>query len=126
MASDDCVCLQPTLGRCEDDGRGLGTDLTNGRYGDVWLYTCASCRRIWLFHRVEFEAFTASGRWYRAIITADTAAAVTPETAARAIARSEYRVFGGSFFNTSGEVSVGQGRCPWTSWDRPSLDPTDV
>jgi hypothetical protein len=97
------------LGRCEDEGRSLGTDLTNGRYGEVWVHTCPHCQRIWLFYRAEFEAFTGSGRWYRAVITPETAAAVTPETAAQAIARSDYRVFGGSFFNTPGKVSIGPG-----------------
>ena len=62
-----------------------------------------------LFYRVEYESFTASGRWYRAVISRDAAENVTPETAAETIARSEYRIFGGSYFNTPGQIELGPG-----------------
>jgi hypothetical protein len=58
---------------------------------------------------VEYEAFTASGRWYRAIVSSDTAEHITPETAAEALARSEYRIFGGSYCGTPGQVAFGPG-----------------
>jgi len=102
-----CDCLRPVLGRCEYDGRQVGVDMTNCRYGEVWRHTCDRCGRIWLFYRVEYEAFTASGRWYRAVISRETADAVTPETAADAIARSDYRIRGGSYFNSPGEIDAG-------------------
>lgn len=102
-----CECLKPVLGRCEYDGRELGIDHTHGRFGEVWLYTCPHCTRIWLFYRVEYEAFTASGRWYRAIVSKETADTVTPATAADAIAGSDYKIRGGSFFNTAGQVIRG-------------------
>jgi hypothetical protein len=107
-----CDCLEPKLGRCERDGRNLGTDLTNARYGEVWLWTCEGCGRIWLFYRVEYESFTASGRWFRAVVSKETAEKVTPETAADTIARSDYRILGGSYFDTPGRIERGQGRVP--------------
>lgn len=105
----DCPCMEPKLGRAEKEGRCLGVDETKGRFGEVWLHTCERCGRIWLFYRVEYEAFTRSGRWFRAVISPQVAEAVTPETAAVELARSEYRVYGGSFFGTPGKIARGPG-----------------
>lgn len=107
-----CECMQPTQWRCEEDGRSLGTDMTNGRYGEVWLHPCDKCGRHWLFYRVEYESFSESGRWYRALIPPEVAKTVTAETAAAALAASEYRVFGGSYFRVAGRAVLGPGYMP--------------
>jgi len=106
----DCQCLEATQGLCaEGSGTDVGTDTPKGRYGDVSLHTCPDCQRIWLFYRVEYEGFSASGRWYRGLITPAIAVTVTAETAAQGIADSEYQVIGGSYYSTSGHIHVGPG-----------------
>ncbi len=52
----------------------------------------------------DYEAFT------KALAQCSRRAeAVTPETAAVELARSEYRVYGGSFFGTPGKIARGPG-----------------
>ena len=104
---DSCSCLEAELGVCEEQGRYLGQDTTKGRYGDVTLFTCPLCQRVWLFYRVEYEGFTASGRWFRAVISPEAALLATPESADEMIARSEYQIYGGSYFGTAGRAVQG-------------------
>ena len=87
-------------------------DRTRARFGEVWLRTCPDCGRHWLFYRVEHEAFTGSGRWFRAVVSPEVAEAVTPRTAAVELARSHYRIYGGSYFDTPRKVARAPGSVP--------------
>jgi hypothetical protein len=91
--------------------RSIGVDETEGRYADVTLCTCPRCRRTWLRYQLEYEAFTASGRWCMAPIDAALAARITPETAAAALAAAEWHIYGGSYFDHAGKR--GRGRIHW-------------
>jgi hypothetical protein len=102
--TDDCACVEvgprhPDLIRERD----LGRDETDGRYADVDLIRCALCRRLWLRHQVEYEAFTRSGRWAEALIDEATAATMTPEAADRFIQMAPWRIIGGSFYGHAGK-----------------------
>jgi hypothetical protein len=108
---DDCSCLD--LGPKRPDSvieRDVGIDETEGRFADVDLVRCTRCRRLWLRYAVEYEAFTASGRWAKAVIDEPTAAKMTPEEAPGYIASAPFRIVGGSYFGTA---KRGKGPVAW-------------
>jgi hypothetical protein len=56
----------------------LGMD---GSFGDVTLYRCRQCRRLWLHYHYENEALTGSGLWYHGLIPPEMEGPVKLETA---------------------------------------------
>lgn len=109
----DCPCLAtaPTHPHAIDE-RVVGIDETHGRFAAVTLVRCTRCQRLWLSYHVEYEAFTASGRWGAAVIDEATAESMTPEGAAGFIDRAEWNVRGGSYFR-HGSSRRGSGPIPW-------------
>jgi hypothetical protein len=108
----DCSCLERGPPSFDDaHTRFVGVDETDGRFADVTLCRCPRCSRTWLRYQLEYEAFTASGRWCMAPIDATLAASVKPETAAGVIAEAEWHIFGGSYFGHAGKR--GRGRIHW-------------
>jgi hypothetical protein len=98
----ECPCLErgprhPDIIRERD----LGRDDTEGRFADVDVIRCARCRQLWLRYQYEIEAFTASGRWYEAVIDEAAAAAMTTEDAYGFIKAAPWRIVGGSFYGHS-------------------------
>jgi hypothetical protein len=90
----------------------VGVDETGGRFGEVSLERCKLCGVIWLRYFVEYEAITASGRWFRAPIPANVAARLEPVLAIPLLESLPWYYQGGSFFRslgsrTSGTVRVG-------------------
>ncbi len=85
----------------------VGLDPTNGRFGEVTVDTCRACGASWLDYHVEYEGFTASGRWYRGRITAEQAATLTPAEAVPLLEALPWWISGGSYL---GGVSRGSGR----------------
>lgn len=107
-----CPCLQHGPPFFHDaHTRFVGVDETDGRFADVTLCRCPQCARTWLRYQVEYEAFTASGRWCMAPIDPALAARITPEAAATALADAEWHIFGGSYFGHAGRR--GRGRIHW-------------
>jgi hypothetical protein len=108
-----CACLSEAPhnpdARAE---RHVGRDETEGRFADVDLIRCGACGRLWLRYAVEYEIFTASGRWATVPISEETAATVTPKNAAGVIESAPWHIFGGSYFGHSG--NRGRGRIHWT------------
>jgi hypothetical protein len=103
--SSACLCLD---GRpSPSERRFVGVDKTNGRYGEVAVERCRSCGRYWLEYRVEYEYLTASGRWFRGLIDAETARLVTPESAVATLDNLEGHFFGGSYFGHPGRWASG-------------------
>lgn len=78
--------------------RRIGVDVTNGRYGDVELLQCQQCNRYWLHYFVEYEAFTASGRWFMGVITPEQAQGLTPDKAIPLLESLDWHLWGGSYF----------------------------
>jgi hypothetical protein len=104
----DCRCLSEGPQRPDiTDERYLGCDETSGRFADVTLRRCSRCNRLWLRYAVEYEAFTASGRWAEAPIADDDAAAITPESAAAFLDQAEFAIVGGSYYGHAGRRGRG-------------------
>lgn len=93
-----CECLNGCSSSLCAVVKYLGTDLRNGRFGDVELQQCQRCGRLWLHYHVEYEAYSKSGRWCHGLIDAETAEQVTAENAVATLARLEWYFFGGSYF----------------------------
>jgi hypothetical protein len=82
--------------------RDLGEDPTNGRYGEARIETCLDCGRRWLHYAVEYESFSRSGRWFRALVSDAVAAKATARKAIAIIQASKLRFAGGSYFDSTG------------------------
>lgn len=65
---DDCPCMNPPFDYRDYDEKYIGRDEIKGRFGSVTIETCKNCGVLWLHYFVEYEAFTASGRWSRGLI----------------------------------------------------------
>ena len=113
MSINECECKEPRLWDCEDKGEYVGLDMTNSRHGEVWLYQCPNCSSNWLFYRVEYPSYSQSGRWFRAIISAEAAMNIMPQDAEVLINSSNYRVIGGSYFGSSGVIRTGPEKLPF-------------
>ena len=96
----------------------LGLDRRNGRFGEVTLHRCPSCRAHWLHYQVEYEAFSGSGRWFCGRIA--DAAAPTASNAIATLAALPWYWAGGSFFD--GEVSKGAGAVPVDLYGPPAVE----
>ena len=92
------LSLQPAECACEELARGLaqerevGRDETEGRFADVTLWRCPTCRRAWVRYQVEYEVFTASGRWAMCLLDPQAEGNVTPETAPEFIDRAPWHI----------------------------------
>lgn len=108
----DCNCLSIeesfVLGM---PWRVVGIDETDGRFADVAIFKCDACGRLWLRYFVEHEAFSASGKWARGVVSDELAQTITPQAAALALAALPSYIYGGSYF--SGKVSRGSGTMTW-------------
>ena|ERR1700675_3061700 len=104
----ECSCLAtaPKHPNAVEE-RSVGIDPSNGRFADVTLVRCALCRRLWLTYQFEIEAFTASGRWYAALISEADAKIMTPHRAPDFIKSQPWRIYGGSFYGHSGRRGSG-------------------
>jgi len=103
----DCRCMTPPFNYRDFEEAPVGCDETNGRYGDVAIETCRACGSLWLTYRVTYEGFSRSGRWYRGLVSAEVAAAATPETAVAVLEGLEWYFAGGSYFGSSGAKGAG-------------------
>jgi hypothetical protein len=100
----DCPCLVSPYGHlvCTQE---LGMD---AHYAEVSLLICPICSRLWLRYFYENEAFTASGRWYLGVITAEQARRLKPENAKEMLEGLGWYFSGGSYFD--GRISKSSGR----------------
>jgi hypothetical protein len=103
--TDKC-CDQPTCNAAQFDIYEMGTDRSHQRYGEVRVYTCKKCQKIWLNYFIEKD-YSNSGRWYRGQVTRERLQELTPETVVNYLEHLSYYYCGGSFFNTTGKISSG-------------------
>lgn len=103
----ECGCLTPPFSYLDYDSESLGTDPTNGRYGQVTVETCKACGSKWLRYLVEYESFSESGRWYRGLVTPAMVESLTPEQAPGLLASLSWHFYGGSYFRTTGRRGSG-------------------
>lgn len=98
-----CICLdnpRQDLTREKD----LGLD---GNLAEVSLLECPRCGRHWLRYFYELEAFTASGRWYLGVITAEQALHLTANNAQSLFESLEWYYYGGSYYGGQSGKSSG-------------------
>jgi len=106
-SSPPCRCRQPPFDFKDFVRKDIGVDTNRGRFGDVAVERCVHCGSLWLTYQVAYEAFTASGRWFRGPIAEDVAARIRPDEAIPFLERLEAYFQGGSYFKSSGEISSG-------------------
>ncbi|MBT2619160.1 MULTISPECIES: hypothetical protein [Chryseobacterium] len=104
----NCTCESPPISYKDYDSYELGTDHTNGRYGEVTIEICRRCKRKWVKYFVEYESFSRSGRWYRGIINDKNIEKITPENAIDYIENMEWYLYGGSYFSHTGAIGKGK------------------
>ncbi|MET3037757.1 hypothetical protein ABXT08_16795 [Chryseobacterium sp. NRRL B-14859] len=105
-----CICEKPPLHYENYTEKPLGTDMTNGRYGEVTIKECIHCKRKWLNYFVEYEFYSKSGRWYSGIIAEEDLKAIHPENAIGYLETLEWYIYGGSFFSGMGCIGKGKAR----------------
>ncbi|HEY4373178.1 MAG TPA: hypothetical protein VGN52_14700 [Burkholderiales bacterium] len=106
-----CVCAAPPFHYTDYDSRDLGQD---AHYATVELQRCKHCGRHWLKYLIEEEHITASGRWWRAAISADEAKGMRAEEARAHIERQPRCFAGGSGFDSTGFEQQAPIRIRWT------------
>jgi hypothetical protein len=103
MSEQECPCLlEPLKTNRYNQVQFIGLDETNGRFGEVNLWQCKSCRRYWLHYLIEYEAFQRSGRYFMGLITKDIADALSPDTAIDYLDKLDWHLYGGSYFGKKG------------------------
>lgn len=98
----DCRCRNPPFHYRDYVSRSLGIDTARGRGAEVTLETCVHCGTHWLKYLIEHEAFTASGRWFRAPVPEAELATLTADTALAFLERQPWHFYGGSFYRSTG------------------------
>jgi hypothetical protein len=95
MTEQACKCLDTPFDGLMLEGE-LGMD---AEYGEVSLWRCAKCRRMWLRYLYELESVTASGRWYLGMIADPTFATLDASRCRETLARLDWYFYGGSYFD---------------------------
>ncbi len=107
MADVACRCFEPPFHYADFESRAVGVDETDGRFAEVTVERCCQCGQHWLRYFYEHEAFSRSGRWYRALLTPDEVASVTVASAVALLSARDWHFRGGSYFDSTGL------RCDW-------------
>ncbi|ARU03915.1 hypothetical protein CCO03_03770 [Comamonas serinivorans] len=104
MTANACECFKP-------NGTTQWTDRTDiGATADHWDMThmrCAKCGTHWVRAFTEHEAFSRSGRFYRAPVTDAELSEITADAALARIEAAPLRIAGGSRFDGVEHVSSG-------------------
>lgn len=103
-----CACEKPTSTYTEFRTSELGIDKTNGRFAEVSIQQCKLCQRIWIRYFVEYESFSKSGRWYKGIVSKKDRPQITPENAVEYLESLDWYIYGGSYFESTGEFGQGK------------------
>lgn len=104
-----CLCTQlPQPYDHYQDIRFIGSDETEGRFGEVRLKQCKRCGRYWLHYFVEYEPLSESGRYFMGEIPVETAETMTPETAIPYLESLDWHLYGGSYFLKSDHRGKGK------------------
>lgn len=107
MKSHSCKCLEKPLPFEQyETVKNIGIDKTNGRFGEVEIWRCKKCARLWLRYFVEYESFAKSGRYFMGLISPSEIEDLTPEDAISYLNRLDWHLFGGSYFGGQGTSSA--------------------
>jgi hypothetical protein len=103
-----CACEKPTPNYTEYRSSELGSDHTNGRNAEVSIQQCKLCQRIWIHYLVKSENPSQAERWYKGIVSKKDRPQITPENAVEFLESLEWYVYGGSYFESTGEFVRGK------------------
>ena len=104
----NCRCHNPPFHYQDFVSVPVGIDKTHGRFGEVSVETCAHCGEKWLRYFVEYEAFTASGRWFQGVLAEKDAPTITPENSIAYLESLPWYFAGGSYFGSTGFKTMGK------------------
>ena len=116
----DCDCEHVHGAVHASEMQDLGVDQRNGRSGEVAVHRCPSCGATWLHYRVEYEAFSESGRWFCGKLSDAAAAEVSASTAIATLASLPWYWAAGSYFG--GEIGKGSGPVPVDVYGPPATE----
>ncbi len=108
MNTENCKCHNPPILSSNFTKNFIGIDTKNGRFGEVTIENCKYCNSKWLHYFVEYESFSGSARWYRGLISEEEVPNITPANAVDKLKALEWYLFGGSYFNSTGERGSGK------------------
>jgi hypothetical protein len=97
--AEDCRCFRIDGLTNADPQVPVGCDEQSGRFGEVTLQSCGDCGRRWLEYFVEYEAFTASGRRFRGLVSEQQAKELTAVSAAALLGALPWHFAWGSYFS---------------------------
>lgn len=101
-----CECFAPNKDVTWQDRGFIGT---TEDYWETSRMRCAKCGTQWVSAFLEYEAFSRSGRHYRAPVDGSALKEMTPENALRLIEGAPVRIAGGSRFDGVEHVDRGPG-----------------
>lgn len=107
MSTTLCQCFVPSTTVAWTDQAEIGV---TDRYWELSRMRCSKCGTPWLSAFLEFEAFSRSGRHYRAPTNDAALEAITPEIALHIIRDATFRIAGGSRFDGVERVVNGPGK----------------
>ncbi|MDX9844864.1 MAG: hypothetical protein RBT42_14045 [Aquabacterium sp.] len=107
MTASSCDCRSPNNEVHWQDWRDLGmTD----RYWELSFMRCRGCGAPWLRAFLEYEAFSRSGRYYRAPVEEAALPGLTPDAALTLIEAAPFKIAGGSRFDGQERVVIDAGK----------------
>jgi|GEM_PF-726678 len=99
IVENTCACTESNYNHENFVITSVGIDQTGGRYGEVSLQQCKICQRNWLHYFYESASISKSGRWYRTIISDKNATEIDPEKAITLLEKSNWYLYGGSYYS---------------------------
>lgn len=99
-----CECQNPQSKNSQFERNFLGIDEQKGRFGEVSIDTCKACQSKWIYYFVEYEAFSKSGRWFRALINSKDIDKITPLNAVDFFDENSFCIAGGSYYDSIGFI----------------------
>ncbi len=104
-----CDCQDQECGRDIFEFINVGSRSSEGIYVTLDLWCCRECATMWLRYTSEDENRPGWGKWYRGLIADEDidVDGLTIEKALGVMARWEWHMYGGAYYRTSGERSVG-------------------
>ncbi len=107
MNTTDCQCRVP------NSPPTLAEQIDIGVTKDYWFISrlrCTNCGTPWLRAFMEHEAFSRSGRHYRAPVTDEALIGLDPERALAILDEAAFKIAGGSYFDGVETVIKGPGK----------------
>jgi hypothetical protein len=102
-----CKCCTPPFNASDFLIVELGTDVSSGKWGDVTVEQCKACYTYWIKYLYENEAFSKSGRWFRAVLADNWRYSISSESVIAYLEQLDWYYYGGSYYETAGKKGKG-------------------